>query len=148
MIRVFIAAILTILISLSVLTPPIVDVRYIAPVQPAETIQADGFKPAEPLVTVAAGCARTYNYDWPQPTAYAVCMGESGGDHTRINWGDNHRVCIGSYGLMQVGCLHVSDPDTLLDPSVNLDVAYSLYLKEGWQPWSAYKNGSYLKYMN
>lgn len=72
-------------------------------------------------------------------------MAESGGNPKAYNpeW---HNGCQGSIGLFQLACLHASGRD-LLDPAVNVQVAYDLYKREGWQPWSAYKNGAYLKYL-
>lgn len=42
-----------------------------------------------------------------------------------------------SYGLFQIRALPGRpSPDWLLDPVNNINYAYELYQKEGWQPWS------------
>jgi hypothetical protein len=90
-------------------------------------------------------------------TAYAVMMAESGGNPRAHNpdasTGDN------SYGLFQINMLGNLGPDRLkryglksnadlLDPAVNARVAFQMS-KGGkdWSPWSAYKNGSYEKFL-
>lgn len=56
---------------------------------------------------------------------------------------DNHRSCIGSYGLMQVGCLHTETPDKLMTPEYNIEIAYKVYKSSGWNAWSTYKKVVY-----
>ena len=58
-----------------------------------------------------------------------------------------HRGCNGSYGIMQIACVHVSDTERLYDPEYNLQVARRIYDAEGWRPWGAYTDGSYLRYI-
>lgn len=86
-------------------------------------------------------------YDWDVDTAYAVMMAESNASSTVVNWQDNHKGCVGSYGLFQVACIHVEDPEKLKDPDYNIDVAYNIYRESGWSPWGAYNNKSYLTYL-
>lgn len=57
-------------------------------------------------------------------------------------------ICQGSFGVMQVGCIHMKrDPEALYDIHTNLEVARKLYEAEGWKPWGGYTNGSYLKFL-
>lgn len=91
-------------------------------------------------------CNLVNNYDWNKNIAYAVCMAESGGNPLAKNLTDNHMSwagCMGSFGLFQINCSH----GQLYDPVKNVAVAYQMYQSSGWQPWSAYNNGVYLKYM-
>jgi len=90
-------------------------------------------------------------------TAYAVAMGESGGNARAFN--GNRTTGDKSYGLFQINMLGALGPsrlkqfglsseDDLYDPATNARVAY--HMSQGgknWQPWSAYKNGSYKKYL-
>lgn len=66
-----------------------------------------------------------------------------------------NKLCQGSYGLMQIGCVHhMSNPEALFDIDFNLQKAKSIYnsvdrhgrqLK--WNPWGGYTSGGYKKYM-
>jgi hypothetical protein len=53
-----------------------------------------------------------------------------------------------SYGVFQIRHLPGRpNPDELLDPNKNIAYAYELYKKSGFSPWSQYKNGRYLSYI-
>jgi hypothetical protein len=90
-------------------------------------------------------------------TAYAVMMAESGGNprahNPNASTGDN------SYGLFQINMLGNLGParlkqyglksnEDLFDPLTNARVAFRMSGGgKNWQPWSAYKNGSYQQYL-
>lgn len=88
-------------------------------------------------------------YDWSVETAMQICKEESQGDPKAINLRDSHKdskgnvICVSSRGLMQIACIHAgklgSNLETLLEPKMNLDVAYAIYEKKGWCPWTTYK---------
>lgn len=86
-------------------------------------------------------------YDWNVELALAVMRAESGCNPDGINWQDGHNGCTGSYGLYQVACLHFNENQDKLDVETNIAVAYRIYERSGWQPWAAYTNGSYLKFI-
>ena len=50
-----------------------------------------------------------------------------------------------------VNTVHLKRPGVilrdLLDCKANIDFAYQLYTERGFQPWSTYNNGAYLKYL-
>jgi len=72
-------------------------------------------------------------------TAVAVAWGESSWRTTaRNNFGAGH------YGLWQISALHF-DPKTTKwdDGKVNAELAKKVHLKQGWQAWTVYSNGSY-----
>lgn len=73
-------------------------------------------------------------------------MAESGGNSNASNLNDRHNGCIGSYSLMQVACIHTGLAAEY-DPYKNMEVAYSIYKRQGWQPWGAYTSGAYLRFM-
>jgi hypothetical protein len=79
--------------------------------------------------------------------AYAVAMAESQLNPMATNWKDSHKGCKGSFGIFQIGCLHETDPEKLYDPQYNVMRAREIYEESGWQPWGAYTNGSYKKYL-
>lgn len=108
-----------------------------------------------PRAYVPAGCESVVpllaEYPWDVSIAVAVMQAESGCNPQALNPTDNHRVCTGSMGLMQIGCLHAQtygvSVEGLYDPATNIRIAYALYLEHGWQPWSAYKNKSYQRFL-
>lgn len=54
-----------------------------------------------------------------------------------------------SYGVAQIRHLPGRpDPGTLLDCESNIRHAYGMWQAQGWNPWSAYKNGAYQKYLS
>lgn len=79
--------------------------------------------------------------------ALAVAKAESGLYPRATNANDNHKVCMGSYGVFQIGCIHGVDKETLFDPEFNIKKARQLYDERGWQPWGAYTNGSYKQHL-
>lgn len=93
-------------------------------------------------------CLLAYQYqDWSGDIAYAVCMAESSGRPNAINLDDFHDSCRGSYGLFQIACLH-ADPEAMLDPQANVAMALRIYQRgNSWQPWGAYTNGAYRRYL-
>ena len=56
-------------------------------------------------------------------------------------------VCIGSYGLLQVGCLHFTREENPADPATNIATAYEVWKQQGYTAWTQYSNGEYLKYL-
>lgn len=55
------------------------------------------------------------------------------------------------WGYFQINTVHLLRPGLnlrdLLDCKANIDFAYQLYRERGFQPWSTYKDGVYLKFM-
>lgn len=79
----------------------------------------------------------------------AVMEAES---HCRSDDVGDQRVIAGVYapscGLMQVRTLPGRpNCEQLKDPETNIATAYGLYAKHGFQPWTMYNNGEYLKYL-
>ena len=70
-------------------------------------------------------------------------------DPTRHNMSpmEDHGVCVGSYGALQVGCVHYEphhDPDDL---ATNVERANYVWRMQGYRAWTEYRNGGYLEYM-
>lgn len=86
-------------------------------------------------------------------TAVAVAWAESELKY----WAENpemHRGCRGSFGLMQVACVHnKQNPQALKDIQFNLKKARAVYDESkartgnGWLPWGAYTDGRYKEYL-
>ncbi len=77
-------------------------------------------------------------YDWCIDTAYKIMRCESSLDPNAVNV--NHRTRDYSIGLMQInlyGNLSSIRPDRewLLIPENNIDYAYIIYQKQGWNAW-------------
>jgi len=73
--------------------------------------------------------------------------GESSCNQHAINGQDNHRICVGSYGLFQVGCLHFSEGQDKTDIETNIAVAYKVWKSQGYRAWTVYTSGKYLQFM-
>jgi soluble lytic murein transglycosylase-like protein len=89
-------------------------------------------------------------YNWDARLMYAIMLAESGGNTEAVNKGDRHSNCSGSYGLMQLGCLHFGKYGLAHDnwhiPEVNIRVAYEIYQRQGLRAWGAYSSGAYLRH--
>lgn len=68
-----------------------------------------------------------------------ICELESGGVATATNWSDSHEGCNGSFGILQVACIHGVDREALYNPATNIKVAYELWKENGYAPWTTYK---------
>ncbi len=97
----------------------------------------------EPLRGCEAYRGLINQYAWDIRVAMAVMQAESGCNPNAANWSDNHLVCKGSFGLMQISC----HSGQVFDPGENIKIAWSKYQNRGWQPWGAYTSGAYLKYL-
>ncbi len=89
-------------------------------------------------------------FSWEYEIARAVMLAESGGNPRAYNpeW---HRGCQGSYGLMQVACIHYEARgiygDMRFDPQLNMQIAFEIYQESWWRPWGAYVNGSFRRFL-
>lgn len=79
-------------------------------------------------------------YDWDVEIAMNVCRAESGGKIDVVNWKDNHKVCMGSTGLFQIGCGNATIED-MKNPDKNVAMAYKLYKARNWKPWGVCTSG-------
>lgn len=60
-------------------------------------------------------------------------------------------ICVGSYGVLQVGCLHYAAGDNKDDLSTNIRLAHKAWTARetwgiGYEAWTQYKNGEYMKF--
>lgn len=75
------------------------------------------------------------------PVARAIMLAESGGNPRAISRTND-------YGLFQMNNGLVNFGSAIFDPETNIKIAYEHYfLHRGWQPWSTFKNRSYLRYL-
>lgn len=78
-------------------------------------------------------------YDWNTEIATAICQAESGGVPTAISAPDIDG--LRDYGLFQI------HGEEILDPTANVARAYQKYLDQGWDAWSTFKSGKYLRFL-
>lgn len=86
---------------------------------------------------------------WPYETALRVAKSENFWNQTHsFNCGRTHVNNNGSIdrGIFQINSVHDKQisPEDALDCYKNIDYAYNMWKVQGWNPWYAYKNGSYL----
>jgi len=75
-------------------------------------------------------------YAWDSRVASKVMFAESACNPQAVNKKDNHKKCMGSYGLFQISCTTT----TSTDPATNIRLAYEeKYKKGGWKHWSTCK---------
>ena len=99
-----------------------------------------------------ANCAAAAQL-WPaseRPTAYGVCMAESGGNPNAHCLNCFPGVIEDSRGEYQINVdAHPQDANLdLYNPTVNTKAAYQIWLSSGWGAWSSYTSGSYKKYLS
>ena len=112
------------------------------------TDQAPVNPPATPCEMMRAEVAK-YT-DWNANIMQAIAQAENRScDPTRHNLSatENHKTCIGSYGVLQVGCLHYKEGEDRDDLATNVVVAHRVYLQQGYKAWTQYRNNEYLKYL-
>ena len=69
-----------------------------------------------------------------------------------LTMSENHKVCVGSYGVLQVGCLHYLPEEDRDDLKTNIKVAYRAFKNRekwgnGYEAWTTYLTGDYLKFL-
>lgn len=80
------------------------------------------------------------------PVARSIMLAESGGVADRV--GDTH-LRKPSIGLFQISQLYHDYPtEVLKNPSENIRIAKEIKDRGGWERWTTYRNGAYLKYIN
>ena len=77
-------------------------------------------------------------YDWDVDTMMRIMNAESGCNPTNHNYQDQHGVCQGSYGLMQIGCVHGHSQAYLENPANNIAAAYQIFKSQGYTAWTTF----------
>lgn len=86
---------------------------------------------------------------WDVTTMYAIAQAENRAcDPTRHNLtaSENHGACIGSYGVLQVGCIHYAGQD-VNSMEQNVAIGYKVWQSQGYKAWSVYNNGTYRRFL-
>lgn len=52
-------------------------------------------------------------------------------------------------GIFQIHTVHIAKfgGRSMTDVDANIEVAHEIYMAQGWSPWEAFTNGSYLKFL-
>lgn len=77
-------------------------------------------------------------------TAVAVCGAESG---FRVKAKNVAKNGTSDCGLFQINSIHGYKEEDMYAPELNVQAAYKLYKRRGFQPWVAYKNGRWLEFV-
>lgn len=101
---------------------------------------------------VAQGCNAYITlidqYHWDTRIAAAVMRAESGCNPNAIGYNTNGTA---DRGLFQVNSIHADmvdgDLGSLYSPATNVATAYRIYSGGGWERWTTYTSGKYLRYL-
>lgn len=85
---------------------------------------------------------------WDCKTALAVAKAESEQRCDAQNINTDRSIDVGYFQINSVHLRKGWKVGELLDCKTNIDRAFEIYQAQGWQPWSAYKNGSFKKHLN
>ena len=107
-----------------------------------------------PPVTPVTGCEAVASEiskygEWDQQTMVAIAKAENRACDPfghNLSAGENHGVCIGSYGVLQVGCVHYNGED-VNDLAINVSIAHEVWRKQGYNAWTQYTNGTYKEFL-
>ena len=75
----------------------------------------------------------------------AIAQAESGCNPQAVNTANTDGST--DTGLLQINSIHGLDPETLIDPTVNIQAAYRIYQTQGLKAWSVYSNGKYKQFI-
>lgn len=92
---------------------------------------------------------------WDVNIIVAISMAESGCNpaNDNLTTSETHSTCVGSYGALQVGCIHYRDGEDRADFATNIRVAHRAYLERvamtgnGYTAWTMYTNGKYREHL-
>lgn len=78
--------------------------------------------------------------------ALAISYAEDGNRACdRINVNSNKTIDV---GLFQLNSVHGYPITSMIDCRTNVDLAYSLFKTQGWNPWVTYHTQAYKKYLS
>jgi len=105
--------------------------------------EASGIKSKPPVTSIESKLKDTFGEEYQ--IAKAVMMAESRGNCEAV--GDTHlaRPSIGLFQISQI--YHNYDTKTLMNPDENIRIAKEIRTRGGWERWTTYRTGAYLKYL-
>lgn len=111
-----------------------------AQLTPCEQMRAEVAKYSDWNINIIQAIAQAENRSC-DPTRHNETASET---HRRF---DGSVICIGSYGALQVGCLHYRNGENRNDLKTNIAVAHRVWQSSGYNAWTMYKNGTYKEYL-
>ena len=99
--------------------------------------------------------------DWDANIMQAIARAENGTCNPlrhNLTASETHKdrngnvICIGSYGVLQVGCLHYSEGEDVNDLATNVRIAHQLWQNRqkwgnGYEAWTMFTNGTYKQFL-
>lgn len=120
-------------------------------------------KKSKPPVTPLTPCqkveAEIAKYGgWDVNTVQAIAQAENRACNPKkhnLTATETHRradgsvICVGSYGALQVGCLHFHKGENRDNLKTQVKVAHRVWVeaKGSYTPWTMYKNGTYQEFL-
>ena len=105
-------------------------------------------KPKASLTTDQTIADYIASKDWDYGTAIRIAKSENFWNfnkHFDCNRTNVNKDGSIDRGIFQINSVHTDiSPEDAFDCFKNIDYAYNLWKRQGWQPWSAYTNLSYL----
>lgn len=83
---------------------------------------------------------------------YAIGRAESKGHSCEptghnMSSSEDHGVCIGSYGALQVGCVHYEANEDINNLETNVRIAHKVWSAQGYDAWTMYRNERYKEFI-
>lgn len=112
---------------------------------PCELVRKEISKYSDWNVSVMSAIAEAENRSC-NPTNHNLTAAET---HRRA---DGSVICVGSYGVLQVGCLHYGAGDNKDDLATNVRIAHNAWSSRekwgsGYEAWTMYTNGTYEQFL-
>jgi len=100
-----------------------------------------------PCETVRAEISKYSGWDVATMSAIAEAENRScNPKRHNLSASEDHKVCVGSYGALQVGCVHYNGED-VNDLKANVAIAHKVWQKQGYSAWTQYNNGEYKRFL-
>lgn len=119
--------------------------------------QIENTPPPPPVTPCDAMRAEVAKYsDWDHNIMQAIAQAENKSCNPKrhnLTASETHRradgsiICVGSYGVLQVGCLHYQPGDDKDDLATNVRIAHKVWRHSGYKAWTQYKNGKYKEFI-
>ena len=110
--------------------------------------------PVTPCEAVRAEIAKYP--DWDANTMQAIAQAENRSCNParhNLTASETHRradgsvICVGSYGALQVGCLHYREGEDRDDLATNVRIAHKVWQLSGYTAWTQYRHEVYRDFL-
>ncbi len=122
--------------------------REVEPEPPKAPVKAVATQNTNKCQAIANEIAK---YDgWDHRTMLAIAKAENRTcDPTRHNLtnSERHNGCTGSYGALQVGCVHYKPEQDRDSLATNVAIAHRVWQDQGYNAWTQYSNNKYREFL-